>query len=159
MAEIPARGEESTAAIGRHPIHPMLIPLPIAALIGVVVTDLAALNTGDPFWARASYWLLLAGLVTGLAAAVPGAIDFLTLKRPRSLTAGWVHALGNVTAMGLTLVNLLLRDGDAATVETTGLVLSVVVAALLGVTGWLGGELSYRYKVGVMEGPEGAGRL
>ncbi|MBX6368656.1 MAG: hypothetical protein IRZ04_11785, partial [Rhodospirillales bacterium] len=62
----------SRAAIAGHPIHPMLVPFPIAFLVGALVVDLAFASTGDPFWARAGFWLLLAGIVTGAAAAVFG---------------------------------------------------------------------------------------
>src|SRR3546814_6826582 len=60
----------STAAIRGHPIHPMLIPFPLAFLVGVLLTDLAYWATSDPFWARASLWLVGAGVVSGLVAAV-----------------------------------------------------------------------------------------
>ena len=60
----------STAAIDGHPFHPLLVTLPIAFLIGALLTDLAFQGTGDAFWARASTWLFGAGLVSGALAAV-----------------------------------------------------------------------------------------
>jgi uncharacterized membrane protein len=144
-------GAPSTAAIGGHPIHPMLVPLPIGFLVGVVLSDLAFWRTGDTFWARASLWLVAAGVVTALLAAVFGFIDFATIRRVRSHTAGWVHFLGNLAAVGLSAVSWFLRSRDAAeAVMPTGLAISIVVALILLVTGWLGGELSYRYLVGVL---------
>lgn len=155
MNPIPEHGVPSTAAIGRHPIHPMLIPFPVAFLVGALLTDVAFWATADPFWARVSFWLLVAGLVTGALAAVFGMIDFWTIPRAREHTAGWVHLVGNALALALTFVNVLLRAGDAqAAVMPWGITLSAAVAVLLGVTGWYGGELAYRYKIGVME-PEG----
>jgi len=140
----------STAAIGGHPIHPMLIPFPIAFLTGPVVTDLAYWWLGDAFWARVSFWLLLAGLVTGAFAAVFGLIDFFTIRRARSLAAGWVHFLGNGIVLALALASVIFRWHEPeSAVMPWGLVLSVVIALLLVLTGWLGGELSYRYKIGV----------
>ena len=94
-----ATGAPSTAAIAGHPIHPMLVPLPIGFLVGVLLSDLAFWRTGDAFWARASLWLVAAGVVTALLAAVFGLIDFGTIKRARAHTAGWVHLLGNLTAV------------------------------------------------------------
>lgn len=151
MSDIPQHGVDSTAAIARHPIHPMIIPFPIAALVGAFVSDLLALNTGDAFWVRASYTLLIVGLATGLLATLFGVIDFSTIKRVRQVRAGLLHAGGNALALLLTIANLLVRDIEALAVPGVGVVLSAVVAAMLVVTGWLGGELSYRHKVGVME--------
>ena len=57
-------GTNTAVAIARHPIHPMVVPFPIAFLLAVVATDVTFLLTGDEFWARASLWL--AGGGTGL---------------------------------------------------------------------------------------------
>src|SRR5215207_8500011 len=102
----------STATIARHPIHPMLVPFPIAALVGVLVSDIVASSSGDPFWAQASRWLLLAGLITGAAAALFGLIDFLSKSEIRSHTAAWVHFLGNALALVLSFINLTMRSND-----------------------------------------------
>jgi uncharacterized membrane protein len=143
-------GVPSTAAIKNHPIHPMLIPFPIAFLVAVLLVDLAFAATGDPFWARAALWLLLAGLISGAAAAVAGLIDFSTIPQAR-IQIGWIHFLGNALALALSLVSLLIRIGDpAAAVLPWGLILSIVVAGILGVTGWLGGELVYRHRIAVV---------
>jgi uncharacterized membrane protein len=149
-------GVESTAAVFRHPIHPMLIPFPIASLIGALVTDIAFRATSNVFWADVSFWLLLAGVVTGAVAAIPGMIDFSTIDRVRSLTSAWVHAGGNVVALTLAIINLSLRWSDpVAGAQGWGLALSLVTVALLGVTGWLGGELSYRHRIGAINDESG----
>jgi uncharacterized membrane protein len=141
----------STAAIAGHPIHPMLVPLPIASLVGVVVTDLAYLSTTNPFWAEASRWLLLAGIVTGVLAAVFGLIDFLTISYVKDHRFAWFHFAGNGVALALSAVNLLSRPSQTQDGFSTGsFILSLVVLVILVGTGWLGGELSYRYRVGVM---------
>ncbi len=139
----------SRAAIGGHPLHPMLIPFPIAFLVTALLTDVVFWRTGNAFWAQASFWLVAAGVVTGLVAAVPGLIDFLGIGRVRELGMAWVHASGNVAAVGLSLVSMLIRWNDpAAGVLPWGLLLSLIVAAVLGVTGWIGGEMSYRHGIG-----------
>jgi uncharacterized membrane protein len=146
-----ATGAPSTAAIGGHPIHPMLVPLPIGFLVGTLLSDIAFWRTGDLFWARASLWLVAAGVVTALLAAIFGLIDFSTIKRARAHTAGWIHIIGNLTAVALSAVSWFLRTRDAAgTILPTGLISSALVAGVLLVTGWMGGELSYRYLVGVL---------
>jgi uncharacterized membrane protein len=144
-------GVPSTAAVAGHPIHPMLVPFPIAFLVGALLTDLAFWGTSDAFWARASFWLVAAGLVMGAVAAIAGLIDFLTIERARSLTAAWVHFLGNALALLLALWNLVHRLGDVgAAVLPTGIILSAVVVVIFLVTGWLGGELAYRYGIGMI---------
>src|SRR3954447_14845031 len=102
----------STAAIGGHPIHPMLVPFPIAFLVGALLTDIVFLRTGDAFWARGSFWLLSAGIVTGAAAAIFGLIDFLSIPRARSLAAAWMHFLGNGLAIVLAIWNVAHRWDD-----------------------------------------------
>lgn len=149
MAHTHEDGVRSTAAINGHPIHPMLVPLPIGALVGAFVTDLVYLVEDDTFWSTASEWLLLAGVVTGALAAVFGLTDFVTIKRVRDHRDGWIHFLGNATAIVLTIINLLVRSGETG-VPTAGVILSAIVAGILVVTGWYGGELSYRHKVGVI---------
>ena len=104
-------GVRCATAIFGHPIHPMLAVFPIGFLVGALATDLAFWGTSAPFWARASEWLLGAGIVMGAVAAVAGLIEFVTISRVRSLVAGWVHFRRNATAILLALWNLLHRMG------------------------------------------------
>lgn len=151
MGHTHRRGVESTAAIARHPVHPFLVVFPIASLVGALLTDLAWLGTDDLFWGRASWWLLVVGLLTGLAAGVAGAVDYFSNRDIRALGAAKAHAIGNVTALVLVAVNLGVRLEDSTNIEGLGVILSAATFAILGVTGWLGGELSYRHGVGVMD--------
>lgn len=148
-------GVTSRASIKGHPIHPMVVPLPIGFLIGVLGADIGYWWTGDPFWARAALWLVGAGFVTGLLAAVFGLTDFISLQRVRQHSEGWIHLVGNAIALLVVLGNFLLRTGaPAEAVLPTGIILSLVTVCILMVTGWYGGELSYRHKIGVMEPPK-----
>ncbi len=142
---------KSTAAIAGHPIHPMLVSLPIGFLVGVLLSDIGYMITTDPFWAEASRWLLLGGITAGVIAALFGFIDFFTISYVRSRLAAWVHFLGNVAVIVLSVMNAFSRPSEVqAEVTSTGFILSIVVVLLLVVTGWLGGELSYRYRIGVI---------
>jgi uncharacterized membrane protein len=142
---------ESVATIDRHPIHPMLVPLPIASVVGMLACDLAYATTRDPFFARASRHLTDAALVTGLAAGAFGAMDFTGRERIRRIDAAWFHAGGNLLVMGLAVAGRMARQRDErGAVVPLGLALSAVSSTILGVTGWLGGELSYRHRVGVV---------
>ena len=144
------QGVPSTIAIAGHPLHPMLIPFPIAFLIAVFGADLAAWATGDPFWARAALWLSGAGVLTAALAALVGLIEFVTIERARVHRVGWVHALGAGSIVILATLSWLLRMGNplAATLPWA-LVLSALITGLLLVVGWAGGELPYRHMIGV----------
>lgn len=151
MDEGPVDAVPSTAAIHGHPIHPMIIPFPIAFLMGALVTDIIFLVQGDDFWASCSYWLLFAGVAMGLVAAVFGIADFFGNVRVRNLTVAKLHFAGNAAALTMAAINVALRIDDVtARVAGEGVWLSVAVAVVLVGTGWLGGELAYRKRVGVI---------
>ena len=141
----------SKASIAGHPIHPMLIPFPVAFLCMVPVTDVVYAVTGETFWTSVSYYLLWAGLVGAGVAGLVGLVDFLSIERARTLRAGWTHVLLNLVIIALGTANLIMRWGDTLEqVLPSGLILSIVGALLLVVSGWYGGELAYRHKIGVI---------
>ncbi|OJY11739.1 MAG: hypothetical protein BGP05_14335 [Rhizobiales bacterium 62-47] len=140
----------STAQVAGHPIHPMLVPIPIVCFIGALVTDITYWMTAEIMWADFSSWLLIVGLIFGVLAALTGLTDFLGNRLIRSLAPAWPHLLGNLIVVILAFFNTLVHTRDAWTsVVPTGLVLSVVTVLILPVTGWLGRALVYRHKVGV----------
>jgi uncharacterized membrane protein len=144
-------GIPSTVAIAGHPFHPLIVTFPIGFLVGAFGSDIGYWLTHDPFWARASIWLIGAGFVSGILAALTGMLDFLKIDRVRKRTAGWAHMLGNVAALTLTLINWVLRWNDSVkAVLPVGLILSLIVATLLSITGWYGAELIYRHKIAVI---------
>jgi uncharacterized membrane protein len=144
-------GVVSTVAIAGHPLHPLIVTFPIAFLVGAFGTDFGYWLTHDTFWARASIWLIGAGFISGIVAALTGIMDFLKIDRVRKRSAGWIHMLGNVAVLFLTLINWLLRRGNfTGAVLPVGIIISLIVATLLGVTGWYGAELIYRHKVAVI---------
>jgi uncharacterized membrane protein len=124
---------------------------PIAFLAAALGSDIGYWLTGDFFWARASLWLIGLGLGLGLIAAAIGLSDFMKIERVRKRTAGWVHLILNVSILVLSLVNFLLRWGDAESrIVPWGLLISLVVGTLTSASGWFGAELSYRHKIGVV---------
>ncbi len=142
----------SLAAIAGHPIHPMLVPLPIGALSFALASDVAYAATGDRFFARASALLLGAGIATGALAGAVGSIDFTGRERIREHPESWLHAGGNAAALALSALNLAIRRGDSGrAIVPAGLALSALTGTMLLVTGWLGGELSYRHRIGVTQ--------
>ena len=147
---------QSTAKIADHPLHPMLIPFPVAFFVATLAVDVAYSQTGDPFWATAARWLLGAGLVMAALAAVTGLTDFFGDRRIRALRAAWHHMIGNVILVLIQLINLWQRIevGDGFVVPA-GLILSAVATLLLLFNGWKGWEMVYRHHVAVVGSDDG----
>jgi uncharacterized membrane protein len=149
----------STASIAGHPIHPMLIPFPIAFFVATFVCDVVFWQTSNTMWATAAIWLLGAGIVMAALAALAGLTDVLGEPRIRALSDVWWHAGGNVVVVLIELYNWWIRyiAGTSAVVPE-GLVLSLIVVCILVFTGWKGWDMVYRARVGVADEPGGAGQ-
>ncbi|CDX32916.1 conserved membrane hypothetical protein [Mesorhizobium plurifarium] len=142
----------STASIAGHPIHPMLVTIPIACFVGTLLTDIAYWRTAEMTWANFSAWLLTVGVIVGILAAIAGLTDFLGDREIRAQPTAWLHMAGNLVALVLSFFNMLIHTRDAWTsVVPTGLILSALVVIILLFTGWLGWGLVYRHHVGVAD--------
>jgi uncharacterized membrane protein len=142
----------SVAQIAGHPLHPVVVPLPIGMFVGAFVADLVYARTHDRFWARAAHAMAAAGVGTGLLAGALGATDLVGRDRIRSRGSAWIHGLGNLTAVGLGAGSVLLRrDKHPDVIVPRGLAVSTAIVGILGVTGWLGGELVFRHRIGLSE--------
>lgn len=150
-----ALNPRSTASIAGHPIHPMLVPFPIAFFVGAFLCDLAFWQTTYPLWATAATWLLGAGLISAALAALVGFIDFFGEPRIRDLGDAWWHAGANIAVVVIEAFNWYthFRSG-AAGVVPLGLAMSFLASALLLFSGWKGGELVFRHRVAVLEDPK-----
>ena len=149
---MPRKSPRSPASLCGHPLHALLVPVPIFCFIATFVTDIVYSRTAAILWADMSAWLLLVGLAVSLFAVPAGLIDFLGDARIRQLRAAWVHACGNIAVIVLSIFNALIHTRDAYTsVVPSGLILSALVVVLLAVTGWTGSTLVYRHGVGVRE--------
>ena len=147
---IPADDLQPTAQIARHPIHVMLVPVPITCFIGALLTDIAYWLTGEMMWADFSAWLLVVGLIFGVLAAIAGLTDFIGNRQIRAQSPAWPHMLGNLVVLVLAFFNVLIHSRDAWTsVVPTGIILSLITVLILPVTGWLGWSMVYRHGVGV----------
>ena len=136
------------ASVARHPLHPMLVTLPIGLWVFSLIADVVhAAGWGPPVWKDVAFYTLAGGLVGAVLAAVPGLIDLVSMPRSRARSLGLVHMVVNGSAVVLFAVNLWLRTRGGE--GTLPLVLSVVGVGLIAVGGWLGGELVYVYGVGV----------
>jgi uncharacterized membrane protein len=143
----------SPASIMGHPIHPMLIPFPIALWVFSFVADLIYLWRSNVGWEWMASWTLLAGCIGAVAAAIFGIIDWLSIKDHEvKKVANW-HARFNVLALLLFATSWYLRRGvDFANPNgklTLPIALSVVGVIAVTVSGWLGGELVFKHGVAV----------
>jgi uncharacterized membrane protein len=143
---------KSTAQVAGHPIHPMLIPFPIAGFVGTFLVDIALKSSGDEFWYRMGLWLLGVALIFAALAAVAGLIDVMGDVRIRNLNDAWLHAGGNVAAVVLELINFYLRYREgASSAAGIGFWLSLFTVLILLFTGWKGWEMVYKHHVGVSD--------
>jgi len=146
---------QSTATVGGHPITAMLVQFPIVCFVGAFVTDIVYWRSMSFIWETFSVWLLTAGLVGAGLAVIAGVVDFVVDRRIRQLRSAWIHALGNVLVIALSVINVFVhsRDGYTAVVPM-GIVLSgfvVLIMMITMITGWMGGGIAYRHPIGVTD--------
>jgi len=151
----------SPASIGGHPLHPMVIPFPIGLWVFSLVADVVYLWRGNPVWRDyIAFYTLLGGIIGAVVAAVPGFIDWLSLRdREVVKIANW-HARLNVIALLIFAASFYLRTfGGSSLVSgshTIPFVLSVLGVILITISGWLGGEMVFRHAVAVEAQPTDA---
>lgn len=146
---------ESKAKLFGHPVHPMLIVFPLGLLTMSVIFDVIGLVSGNGHWHESAFWMIGAGVIGGLLAAVPGVIDWWAIPfGTRAKAIGMWHGLGNVAVIALFAIAWLLRRGQPSPVEPGAIpiVLAFIGIGIAVVTGWLGGELVDRLGVGVDRG-------
>lgn len=144
---------ESRAKLLGHSVHQMLIVFPLGLLATALLFDVVQVATGNGFWSELSYWMIAAGVISGLVAAPFGLVDWLAIPwRTRAKRIGAVHGGGNVLVLALYGISWLMRTSNPAAPETPALVMAFLGGGLAMVTGWLGGELVDRLAVGVDEG-------
>lgn len=133
---------ESRAKFAGHAIHPMLIVFPLGLLSTSVIFDVINLATQRPKFSEAAYYMIPAGVVSGLVAGVFGLIDWTAIpKGTRAKRIGLLHAIGNAAVLGLFAGSWLLRQKDPSHPTKGALILALGGTGLAMVTGWLGGEL------------------
>ena len=152
----------SKAAIHGHPIHPILVTIPIGAFVGAAVGDVLYALGGKEQWFEFSRLAIAVGLLAAPLAAIAGLVDYFGLRLPSAAARVATFHLGfNIVALLFYAISLVLRWhrapltgggwGWATTLSTLGLV-------VLGASGWLGGKLVFEHRVGVLEGDAGGAR-
>ncbi|HVT02090.1 MAG TPA: DUF2231 domain-containing protein [Thermoanaerobaculia bacterium] len=144
---------ESRAKLFGHSIHQMLVAFPLGVLGMSLFFDLIALIFGLQPLLQASFYMIAAGIISGLLAAVFGLIDFLGIPRgTRARYIGLLHGIGNVVVVGLFGGSWFLRRDTPASPPMLAVIISAVAVTLAVITGWQGGELVARLGVGVDDG-------
>jgi uncharacterized membrane protein len=143
---------KSKASIAGHPIHPMLIPFPLALWATSFVVDILFYFLRHPTLLVVAKFMIAAGCLGAIAAAIPGIVDWLSIKNGDvKKTANW-HARLNIAALVVFAISLFLRMGSYSELVgrklTIPFLLSLVGVILIAISGWLGGELVFRYGVG-----------
>lgn len=143
---------KSKASIAGHPVHPMLIPFPLALWVTSFAADVLFYFVRHPTLLVISKFLLAAGCIGAVAAAIAGIIDWLSIKNGDvKRVANW-HARLNITALVVFAISLFLRMGSYSQLVgrrlTLPFLLSLLGVILIAISGWLGGELVFRFGVG-----------
>jgi uncharacterized membrane protein len=136
------------ASIARHPIHPMLVPIPIGLWIFALVCDLIHMSgSTNPAWTTVAFYCIGGGILGALAAALPGLIDLLSLPEGPRKTAV-LHMTINLVVVALFAINFWLRMENPA--NPGKLVwLTLVSVGLLAISGWLGGKMVFEHGIAV----------
>ena len=143
----------SPASIAKHPIHPMLVALPIGLWIFSLVSDVIYLmKWGGIVWNDVAFYTMAGGIVGALLAALPGLIDLISMSPGKAKRIGIWHMCINLVVVALFAINLWLRT-VAAPRANPPLWLSVIGIVLLGISGWLGGEMVYVHGIAVEPQP------
>ena len=144
----------STASYKGHPLHPILIPLPIGLWVFSLVSDLIfKFGFGSSVWNEVAFYTLAGGIVGALIAALPGFVDLIGITNPKTKSIAIWHMLLNLLAVAVFAVDFWLRMSRPAG-ENIPIVLSVVGVILIMITGYLGGEMVYVRGVAVKEPPD-----
>jgi len=149
---MPTHNPVSTANAAGHPMHPILITLPIGLFVATFLFDIVFWQTQNAAFATGALWLLGFGLIGAALAAITGIIDFSGDARIRQISDAWQHAIGNVIMVLIQLYSFYerYRYGTSAVVPL-GISLSLISVLIMLFTGWKGGEMVFRHRVAVYD--------
>lgn len=144
----------SNFSILGHPLHPTLVELPIGLFAWAFAAQLIFLTTTTHQWYSIAFWSAIAALAAGLLAAIPGLGDLLTIgARSRAFGIGIAHMLLNLTLLAFFFTAVLLMLNDNATGGAKLIAVSTLMGVgliVLGISGWLGGEMVYKHHLAVV---------
>ncbi len=138
-----------------HPVHPILQAIPAATLPASTTFDLLARvseKNAKPL-SNAGHYSLVFGLLGGVGAAATGVLDYYEIKNHHARRTALYHGLANAALMASYFASLKSRKKGRA--GGTALLLSILGASLVGLSGYLGGHLVYEHGVRVGEDEDG----
>jgi uncharacterized membrane protein len=133
----------STASIKKHPVHPMLVAVPIGLWVFALVCDAVRVAGGNPVWQTVGSYCIGGGIVGALVAAVPGVIDYFSIDEDDMKQIANFHLVANIGAVAIFALNLWYRSRHSAGGWWVPLTLSLIGIMAVGIGGWLGGEMVY----------------
>ena len=143
---------ESSVKVWGHPLHPLMVPLPIGLLPRRFCSTFCCGSRGTDAFRIGGMWLLAFGLIAAAAAALAGIADFLGQIRVRHIGDAWYHAVGNTVLLLVQFFNFYWRyEHGTAGIIPVGTILSAIAVGIMLYTGWKGGELVYRHRVAIMD--------
>ena len=142
--------------VAKHALHPMLVVFPLGLLATSVAWDVCRLATHNPSWGVVGFWTIVAGVIGGLLAAIPGFIDWLAIPNDtRAKSVGTTHMILNLVVVGLFVVSLIARSqasGGYAMASGVHMVWGWIGVGIALASAWLGGELVETLGISVHEG-------
>jgi uncharacterized membrane protein len=138
----------------KHPLHPILVHVPMAVWPGALIFDLLSQwKVGGNAMVQLSFYAIIFGLIMTVAAVPTGLVDWTSIKKEKpAWKLGLYHMILNLVVAALFAVNLGLRVQnfrDAPVVSGLPLLLSIVGTALLIISAYLGGRMTYEYGISV----------
>jgi uncharacterized membrane protein len=136
-----------------HPLHPLLVHLPVGLWVGSFVFDIIGLATGDPVTARAmvltSWYTILVGVIAAVPAAAAGLAELVDIpSNTEPFRLGLTHMTLNVLLLLGYVIQLVARSKGAPVVSTGIFVFNLLEIVVLLISGYLGGKLAYEYRIG-----------
>jgi uncharacterized membrane protein/nitrite reductase/ring-hydroxylating ferredoxin subunit len=141
---------KSKVNLKSHPLHPILIPFPIAFFTGTLIFHILGWSMNNPDFLKTAYYLNIAGILFALLAAIPGFIDFLYTVPPKSSgkKRAAKHGIINVIMLVCFTIAFFYRRGETSNHLLLAL-LEIIGVSLMLIAGWMGGTLAYRNQIGV----------
>ena len=134
-----------------HPIHPILVVLPLGLWTFALVCDVATLLGGGQGWQATALYVTGGGVVGALLAAIPGLVDLLSITDAKVRRVAVWHMVLNLLAVAVFAIAFWMRWQDPA--SRAAMLLTFFGVLVIGGSGWLGGELVYRYGMGMQKRP------
>jgi len=137
-----------------HPLHPILVHVPMAMWPSALIFDLLSRwQIGGNAMVRLSFYAIIFGLAASLLAVPAGVVDWTGIKKEKpAWKIGLYHLVLNIIAAALFAINLGVRVQDfrnVTIVATAPLALSILGTAILIVSAYLGGRMTYEYGISV----------